>query len=107
MNKDIGIKVMDDPGPGGASRCYVVDLAGAVQSTINFQKGPLDEEGLNGLSNEVLLAIVEDRLQGFQSGPFVCRENAIALTKVQEALLWLHKRTKDRIERGVEGKLEK
>jgi hypothetical protein len=47
---------------------------------------------------------VIDRLRGFQSGDFRNRENALALTKIEEALLWLHKRTKDRLERGVEGK---
>lgn len=53
--------------------------------------------------NEALLAIVEDRLQGFQSGQYACRENALALTKLQEAMMWLQKRTRDRMARGVEG----
>jgi hypothetical protein len=51
-----------------------------------------------------LIAIVIDRLRGFQSGPFSCRENALALTKMEEALHWLNARTRDRMERGVEGK---
>jgi hypothetical protein len=32
-----------------------------------------------------------------------CRENAIAITKLQEALMWLEERKKDRVKRGVEG----
>lgn len=36
-------------------------------------------------------------------GPFACHENAQALTKCEEALLWLQKRTHDRMRRGVEG----
>jgi hypothetical protein len=44
-----------------------------------------------------------DRLQSFQSGDFACRENALALTKLEEALHWLDHRTKDRQRRGVEG----
>ena len=53
--------------------------------------------------DENLIEIVINRLQGFQSDKYSCRENAIALTKLQEALLWLNKRTKDRTDRGVEG----
>lgn len=49
------------------------------------------------------MAVVIDRLQGFQSGQYACRDNAIALTKLEEALMWLNKRTNDRIARGVEG----
>jgi hypothetical protein len=74
---------------------------------VRFQDGPIQETGVNGISNEALLAIVEDRLAGFQSGQYACRENAIALTKIQEAMMWLHKRTRDRAARGVEGTLER
>jgi hypothetical protein len=49
------------------------------------------------------LEIVRDRLQGFQSGEFACRENAIALTHLEECLLWMNKRVEDRAERGVLG----
>jgi len=74
--------------------------------------GPIGEVGANGISNEALLAIVEHRLQCFQSSEFACRENAVALTKLQEAIaliklqeamMWLQKRTLDRMRRGVEG----
>lgn len=77
----------------------------AVGVMFEFQNGPLQETGgvPNGLSNESLLAIVEDRLLGFQSGQFACRENAIALTKIQEAMMWLQKRTRNRLARGIEG----
>ena len=78
-----------------------------VPVKIGFQNGPIQEAGTNGISNESLLAIVEDRLSGFQSGPFACRENALALTKLQESMMWLHKRTRDRVARGVEGTHEK
>jgi hypothetical protein len=42
-------------------------------------------------------------LLGFQSGEYACRENAIALTHIQDAMMWLQKRTRDRMARGVEG----
>lgn len=35
---------------------------------------------------------------------FPCRENAIATTHVETAILWLEKRTAERKARGVEGK---
>ena len=70
---------------------------------IKFQEGPIKECGVNGCHNEDLLVIVLDRLQSFQSSDFSCRENALAITKLEEALHWLNARTSDREKRGVEG----
>ncbi|MCA9037374.1 MAG: hypothetical protein KDA91_19695 [Planctomycetaceae bacterium] len=69
----------------------------------HFQRGSEAYNGVNGITNEVLLAIVQDRLKGYQAGLFACRENALALTKIEEALMWLHYRSRDRLARGVEG----
>ena len=74
---------------------------------IKFQKGAVKEAGFNGFSGEALLAIVKDRLESFQKGPYACRDNAVALTKIDEAIMWLHKRTHERMARGVEGTNEK
>ena len=74
-----------------------------ILSQVRFQKGPVKENGVNGVMNEDLLAMVIDRLQSFQESPYKCRENAIAITKLEEALLWLGKRTAERNRRGVEG----
>jgi len=71
---------------------------------IDFQPAPIPEVGVIGVTNECLLAIVEDRLRCFQAGPFPCEENAIAREHVIEALKQLTKRTEDRERRGVEGK---
>ena len=70
---------------------------------VKFQEGPIKEYGVNGCHNEDLIAIVIDRLEHLNQGQFACRENSIAITKLTEALLWLNKRTNDRIKRGVEG----
>lgn len=70
---------------------------------IKFQHGPIKENGVNGIQNVDLLNIVIDNLQHFQNGKFACRENAIALAHIETALLWLNKRTADRIKRNVEG----
>lgn len=105
-NSNIDVRVLDQPGAGNACREYTVTVHhedGNQDIEINFQNGPIAEVGTNGLTHEVLLAIVEDRLLGFQSGAYACRENALALTHIQEAIMWLNKRTADRFERGVEG----
>lgn len=70
---------------------------------IKFQKGPIKEAGVNGVANEDLILMVITRLQQFQASPYQCRENALALTKLEEAVMWLRKRTMDREARGVEG----
>lgn len=70
---------------------------------IHFQEGPIKECGVNGVHNEDLLVMVIRRLQEFQESEFKCRENAMAITKIEEALLWLRKRTIARENRGVEG----
>lgn len=103
--------VLDEPGHGNACHKYqVVDSHPAAEfqgglpfADIRFQNGPVKEFGVNGCHQEDLLAIVIDRLESFQAGTFACRENAIALTKLQEAMHWLNHRTADRVMRGVEG----
>lgn len=71
--------------------------------SIHFQEGPIKECGVNGVCNEDLIAMVICRLEHFQKTDFNCRENALAITKLEEALLWLRKRTMARENRGVEG----
>ena len=70
---------------------------------VNFQKGPIKEAGVNGVMNEDLIAMVICRLESFNQSDFRCRENSMAITKLEEALLWLRKRTIGRENRGVEG----
>lgn len=111
-NDQIRVVVLDPPGSGGASHvyeCHLPDKEHPDDNTvvISFQNGPIAQSGINGLTHEILLAIVADRLRSFQSGEFSCRENALALTKIEEAMLWLQSRTLKRMARGVEGTHEK
>jgi len=76
---------------------------GTAIQTVQFQKGAIKEHGINGVMNEDLIAMVIDRLESFQNSPFKCRENALAITKLEEALHWLRHRTTKRENRGVEG----
>ena len=111
LNDRLTITVLDVPGAGGANHEYRVEAVDdgsgkpyqIADHHISFQNGPIAENGINGITQEVLLAIVADRLRCFQAGPYSCRENAVALTHVETAMLWLHKRTLERMQRGVEG----
>ena len=76
---------------------------GEVLQTVDFQCGPIKECGVNGLNNEDLLLMVLTRLNAFQDTEFKCRENALAITKIEESLMWLRKRTTEREMRNVEG----
>lgn len=114
-NDRLKIAVEDEPGTGGACHRYVVSgfdtsenrsLFSDVSSskmTILFQNGPIAEWGVNGVTHEVLLAILIDRLEAFQAGPYACWENRLALKNLIEATEWLKARTTGRVERGVEG----
>ena len=79
--------------------------AGTSQQPLSFQRGPVLEVGFNGTTNEALLAVVIHRIK-FLNVKFPCRENALAITKLEEAKMWLEERTRGRVARGVEGKLE-
>ena len=116
-NDQLKIQVMDQPGSGGANHHYRIfgfstqsnTSASAVVNNdetaldILFQNRPIGEFGVNGITQEAIIAICIDRLRSFQSGPYACRDNEIALTKLEEAQMWLLKRTRDRMARGVEG----
>jgi hypothetical protein len=111
VNDQLELTVLDEPGIGGACHKYAVTItdpkAHFFTHGFSFQNGPIGEVGVNGLTHEVLIAILIDRLEGFQSGQYACHENRRALDALYEAQLWLHNRTQARIERGVEGTHEK
>lgn len=117
-NETLDIAVTDAPGSGGANHRYEVtgfDTTGNASRTqgdaigketsllVLFQNGPIKEAGVNGITQEALLAICEDRLLCFQAGQYACADNAEALTHIQQAMECLQRRTKARIARGVEG----
>jgi len=108
------IMVLDPPGAGGAQHEYNVRAVSPDGedgpepfAVVHLQNGAIKESGVNGAHHEDLLAIVIHRLRAFQSGEYPCRENALAITKIEEAMHWLRHRTNDRNQRGVEGTSEK
>lgn len=106
-SEDTAVRVYarDAAGAGGANLQYSITFPGCMMLggiPILFQEGPVTAYGINGCTNESLLAIVADRLECFQAGSFKCRENAIALDAVKVAMESLKNRTRDRLARGVE-----
>ena len=92
---------LDDGIPaGGTSTGMGID--------IRWQNGPLAHASgkrsePNGAFVEGVIDAAIQRLQAYQETKFKCRENALAITKLEEAMHWLAHRTNDRTERGVEG----
>ena len=79
-------------------------MSGSIYD-IKFQEGTVSDNGKNGLQIEEALQQCVDRLNTYQS-ELPCRENAVAITHIETAILWLNKRTQDRLSRGVEGTKE-
>lgn len=113
-NESIGITVVDEPGCGGSCHAYDLHLLSAPgvspgitaeqwTTKLRFQNGPIGTAGVNGITHEALLAVLIDRLEGFQSGKYACAENADTLAALQHAQSILKSRTEKRLARGVEG----
>lgn len=83
---------------------YIVE-AGYTLVNLYFQKGPVAVNGVNGVTNEVLVAILIDRLQHLDH-LLPCSENTEALNALKQAQDALHRRTANRQTRGVEGTLQ-
>ena len=105
------VYVEDVVGPGNGRHHYIISNANdpsLVLLDIQYQCGARNEEkSTSGVLDQDLLEIVRHRLQCFQKGEYATRENACALTHIEEALMWMEKRTNDRAERGVLGTMNK
>lgn len=112
-NHQLEIEAQDAPGQGGANHLYRVTGFDASPNASNplsghnfteqwilFQNGPIKEFGVNGITQEALLAIVIDRLRSFQAGPFACEANQKAMDHAMLSLSFLQDRTRQRIARG-------
>lgn len=86
----------------GAFFCYNEAME---EFAIKFQDGTVKDNGVNGLQVEEALLQCVERLREYQN-KLPCRENSIAITHIETAVLWLKARTQVRIERGVEGTYE-
>ena len=103
-NDVLSLHAVDGPGSGGASHHYCIDMPNqATRLDLFFQNGPIAEAGVNGITHEVLLAVLIDRMEAFQAGPFANAYNDAALSHLRSAAGALHDRTRERMRRGVEG----
>jgi hypothetical protein len=119
LEHELDIHIMDAPGAGNANHRYDItgfnsgsNISGYAEhryvppfdeTILLFQNGPIANDRPNGITLEALLAVVAHRLTGFQSGPYACAENQLALDHTNAALTALKARTAARLARGVEG----
>lgn len=95
---------LPDQKAGGACHVYEVrDNHGVVRGRVHFQHGPISEVGVNGIQHVDLLAIVRDRLDCFQRGPFASPVNDVTCGFVGAAIASEETRTRRRRIAGVEG----
>ncbi|MGB3067054.1 MAG: hypothetical protein WBC18_00830 [Ottowia sp.] len=92
FNELLDVHANDERTAGGAAYHYVIEVPGSPDTTIIFQNGNPNQVGPRGITMEVLLAVLADRLRGFQNGAFPCQENANALSHVEAALAALKSR---------------
>lgn len=102
QDQHLEIRVLDEHNEEGVYHEYcIASKAGDEFARISFQKGPI-ENGINGIYEKDLLEVCRHHLQSFQSDrALACREYALALTKIEEALHWLNHRTMK--QRRIEG----
>ncbi len=74
----------------------------SINQSIQFQHGTIPENGINGVTNESVLDLLAMRLRALNKR-FPCRENALAITNIEQARMWLDERTRVREAQGVEG----
>lgn len=90
----------------GIADNYEVGTDGKTYLKVKFQTGGTATTEKNGVFIEDLLIIAYAKLKEYND-QLPCRENSIALTKIEEAVLWLAKRKLEREFRGVYGTEQK
>ena len=73
---------------------------------INWQDGIIGDGVQTGAFIEDVLEAARQRLLFFNGTKFRCRENSVAITKIEEALQWLDWRTRQRVIQDVENTYE-
>ena len=72
------------------------------QISFQIQNGAVKEVGVNGCQVDTIIEAAKLIIEGLNE-KFPCRENAMIITKLDEALMWSNKRKADREARSVEG----
>ena len=108
-SEESGLKVTTPVDGDKVAHDYIVEVEKANRTgltTIQFQNGPIPQVGVNGLTNEALLAILLHRTKVLNK-LFPCKENEEAILHMQQAFQWFNQRTINRKARGVEGTYQK
>jgi hypothetical protein len=79
---------------------YVRNDKNSLSFTI--QDEPVKEAGVNGCQVDTIIEAAKIMIEGLNA-KYPCRENSLAITKLDEALFWLWKRKDNRKKRGIEG----
>lgn len=113
-NTNRTVVATDEPDPSAGGACHEYRIAvrdsGGGESIFwdfAFQHGPVKEYGDNGVTEAQLFAVLIDRYEHFQAGPFASEYNATTLLALKTALDAQHQRTRDRVARNVEGRNQK
>lgn len=102
---------LEETNPGKEYRSFIqienVEDVNGVAPIVKFtiQSDPIGEVGINGVQALDMLEYTKCLFQSLND-VFPCRENALTITKIEEAIHWQEARTKDRIRRSVEGRNE-
>lgn len=92
---------------------YVVTNEGIQDGTgvaMQFCKGNKADETAyrqEGVFTESLIQLAKQHLEAVNVGELATRETSVAITKLDEALMWLNKRAEDRKLREVQGTYQK
>ena len=77
---------------------------------IKFCKGSTNDDSIprqEGVFVESILMTAKIHLESVNVGELATRETSLAITKIEEALMWLNKRAEDRKLREVQGTYSK
>jgi hypothetical protein len=92
---------------------YLVNDAGLVDgdgAIISFCKGDRNNPEIQrqeGFFTETLIQVAKEYLESVNVGQLATRETSMAITKLDEALMWIQKRAEDRQRRSVQGTYQK
>ena len=108
-------RIIEEVVAGAAYRVpsYQVTNDGIVDGhgiDIVFCKGDKNDDGRfrqEGVFTETLIQTAKQYLEAVNVGQMATRETSMVITKLDEALMWIAKRTEDRKLRGVQATYQK
>ena len=100
------LKKLNEYRKSGVAQHYTERINDEIVLDVKFQSGGTATTDKNGIFIEDLLIVAYAKLDEFNKH-MPSRENSLALTKIEEAILWLTSRKAERESRNVYGTEEK